>query len=57
MSIVDKAQLKVLLYERQRLYHQMVNDKITGPTLEKVQKDIQDILKKLYRQVNPKQLL
>lgn len=56
MNILDKAQLKIALYERQRLYHQMVKDKITGPTIDKVQKEIEEILKRLYRQVKPKQL-
>ncbi|HTF22021.1 MAG TPA: hypothetical protein VK658_28265 [Chryseolinea sp.] len=49
-SLMNKAQLKLALYDKQRLYHQMVKDKITGSTKEQVAKEIEVILTRLYVQ-------
>lgn len=48
---LDKAQLKMQLYNKQKLYAQMLKDGITGPAKEEVAEEIAEILKKLYRQL------
>lgn len=50
-SLMNKAQLKLALYDKQRLYAQMVKDGITGPAKDQVQNEIQEILKVLFVQV------
>ena len=50
IGLLDKAQLKLALFDKQRLYHQMVKDKITGATKDNLQKEIESIVSRLYSQ-------
>lgn len=54
-SIVDKAQTKCELYEKQRLYAQMMKDKINGPVLEKLSREIGQLNVQLYGHGNNQQ--
>lgn len=55
-SLMNKAQLKIALYERQRLYARMLKDNVTGAAKVQVEKEIETILVKLYKQVKPTKL-
>lgn len=54
-SLVEKAKIKCQLYEKQRLYAQMLKDKIESPVLEKLSREIEAITLKLYSNVAHKQ--
>lgn len=47
-SLVEKADLKCKLSEKQRLYAQMLKDKIDGPVLEETSREIEALTLKLY---------
>lgn len=46
--MIDRLKLNFELSEKQKLYKQMLRDKITGPTVDKVVKEIAAINLKLY---------
>lgn len=48
---MDKIQLKLALYDKQKLYAQMVKDNITGPVKDQVQEEIAEINTRLYHQL------
>lgn len=49
--LVEKALLKCQLYEKQRLYAQMLKDKIDGPVREELSREIEALTLKLYSNV------
>lgn len=54
-SLVDKARIKNELYEKQRLYAQMMKDKINGPVLQKLSEEIGQLNLQLYGHANRQQ--
>lgn len=54
-SLVDKSQIKCQIYEKQRLYAQMMKDKIDGPVLKKLSDEIGQLNLQLYGYANRQQ--
>lgn len=46
--MIDRLKLAFQLSEKQKIYKQMLRDKITGPAVEQVVKEIASLTTKIY---------